>query len=324
MRMIAARMTAAQMTAAIVPLPALALSVTAAHAQFGELNPLIQAQNIEQIAEHTWEIPDNGAPLVPNVGIVVGSHATLIIDTGMGEQNGAIIADAARELSDNERFWLTATHYHPEHDLGVAGFPDDALLVRWADQQAESDAIGVNTIELFSGFSPVVAEMLDGIEYTPADIVFPDELTLDLGGVHVRIIGVGPNHTIGDTVFFVEEDGVLFTGDVVMPVFPAASANDGDLAKWIDNMNAFEALEPRIVVPAHGPLLDIDGIALYRDYLLAVGEAATTLASRRATEDADVTEAAEDIAAQFPALQPNGGPPATGRIVAALRMALRQ
>ena len=57
--------------------------------------------------------------------------------------------------------------------------------------------------------------------------MFDDDLTLDLGGVRVRLSGVGPNHTRGDTVMYVEEDRVLLTGDVVMPVFPAASAQVG-------------------------------------------------------------------------------------------------
>jgi glyoxylase-like metal-dependent hydrolase (beta-lactamase superfamily II) len=298
-------------------------ALTQAGAQPGAgLNPIIQPQGITRLTTHTWEIPDNGAGFVPNVGIVVGSEATLIIDTGLGERNGRIILKAARELSENARFYITATHYHPEHDLGAGAFPDDALLVRWAQQQSEADEFGATTIERFSGFAPMVAELLEDVSYRPADIVFPDEIRLDLGGVHVRIIGVGPNHTIGDTAFFVEEDRVLFAGDVVMPVFPSASAQFGDIGKWLENMREFEALNPAIVVPAHGPVRDVGAVRLYSDYLRAVRDTATTLASSAHTSDADLASAAAELAARFPRLQPDGGNP-TGRIVAALRMALR-
>ena len=37
-------------------------------------------------------------------------------------------------------------------------------------------------------------------------------MVLDLGGVRVRIMWLGPGHTRGDTVMFVEEDRVLFAG----------------------------------------------------------------------------------------------------------------
>ena len=125
-------------------------------------------------------------------------------------------------------------------------------------------------IERFSSFSPAVAELVAGARFRPVDTLFDDEIRIDLGGVHVRLIGVGPNHTRGDTVMFVEEDRVLFTGDVVMSVFPSASAQAGSIAKWLTNMTAFEALAPAVVVPAHGRLGDVQSIRRYRDYLTAV------------------------------------------------------
>ena len=36
------------------------------------------------------------------------------------------------------------------------------------------------------------------------------------GGVRVRLLALGPTHTRGDTVLFVEPDRVMFAGDVVM------------------------------------------------------------------------------------------------------------
>ena len=159
-------------------------------------------------------------------------------------------------VSDNTEFYLTATHYHPEHDLGATAFPPNAKMIRWIDQQKEADELGPQTNERFAGFSPVLAELLKDAKFRPADIIFEDEITLDLGGVHVRVLGVGPNHTRGDTVFFVEEDRVLYTGDVVMSVFPAANAQSGSIAKWIANMREFEALNPVAIVPAHGRLGD--------------------------------------------------------------------
>ena len=76
-------------------------------------------------------------------------------------------------------------------------------------------------MERFASFSPAVAALLSKASFRAPDTVFDDDLTLDLGGVRVRLSGVGPNHTRGDTVMYVEEDRVLLTGDVVMPVFPA-------------------------------------------------------------------------------------------------------
>jgi glyoxylase-like metal-dependent hydrolase (beta-lactamase superfamily II) len=268
-------------------------------------------------------ILDDNVGFVPNVGIVIGERATLIVDTGLGDKNGAIVLAEARKLSDNTEFVLTATHFHPEHDLGATAFPDDAKMVRWRAQQAEADEVGEQTIERFKQFSPVVAELLAGARFRAVDTLFDDELRIDLGGVHVRVIGVGPNHTLGDTVMFVEEDRVLYTGDVVMAVFPAASAQSGSVNKWLDNMVAFAVLDPTVVVPAHGRTGGAEMISNYRAYLTAVRDR-TASAKRQGQSLQAVQEAlAGPLAQQFAVLQPAGGQ-AGGRINAAIAAAYRE
>src|SRR5687767_3582943 len=227
--------------------------------------PMIKRDATMKVSDHVHVILDENVGFVPNVGIVVGERATLIVDTGMGPDNGAIVLAEARKLGDNTEFYLTATHFHPEHDLGATAFPADAKMVRWRTQQTEADEQGQQMIERFSGISPTVAELLQGARFRAVDTLFDDEVRLDLGGVHVRVKGVGPNHTRGDTVMFVEEDRVLFTGDVVMSVFPSASAQAGSVDKWLTNMTEFEALAPAVVVPAHGRLGDVQTIRRYRD-----------------------------------------------------------
>ena len=287
------------------------------------VDPLIKQDAMQHVSEHVYVILDDNVSFVPNVGIVVGDKATLIVDTGLGERNGAIVLGEARKLGDNTEFYLTATHFHPEHDLGATAFPADAKMVRWRAQQAEVDELGAQTNARFAGFSPVLAELLEGAEFRDPDILFDDAVTLDLGGVRVRVWGVGPNHTRGDTVFFVEEDRVLFTGDVVMSVFPSVSAQGGSIAKWLANMDAFEALAPRTIVPAHGRLGDVGFVRRYREYLTAVRDRVGDAKRRGASAEEAERMLAEIIAAEFADLAPAGGSP-TGRINAAIRAAYRE
>jgi len=284
--------------------------------------PMIKQDAARKVAAHTYVILDDNVGMVPNVGIVVGARATLIVDTGLGERNGAIVLAEARKVSDNTEFYLTATHFHPEHDLGATAFPDDAEMVRWRAQQTEAEEQGAQMIERFSSFSPAIAELLAGARLRPVDTLFDDEVRLDLGGVHVRVKGVGPNHTRGDTVMFVEEDRVLFTGDVVMSYFPSASAQAGSVEKWITNMTEFEAFAPAVVVPAHGRLGDVQFIRSYRDYLTAVRD--ETRAAKRQGQTVEQVQQtlAPALAQRFPTLAPPTGQP-TGRINAAIQMAYR-
>jgi glyoxylase-like metal-dependent hydrolase (beta-lactamase superfamily II) len=299
------------------------LAAAGAAAQPSSLAPLIERDARVRLAPHSFVILDENVPFVPNVGLVVGEKATLVIDTGLGPKNGEIVLGEARKLSPNTEFYVAATHYHPEHDLGATSFPASAKMLRWRIQQQDVDELGADTNRRFAGFSPALAELLKDAAFRDADVLFDDAIRLDLGGVHVRVWGVGPTHTRGDTVFFVEEDRVLYAGDVVMPVFPAVNGETSSLAKWRANMDAFEALAPVVVVPAHGRTGDIELIRRGRDYLAAV-QTRVAAAKRAGKTVAQATsELAAALAADFPALAGPGGP-ATGRINAAIQAAYRE
>lgn len=284
--------------------------------------PIIRREAAVKVSEHVYVIPDENVGFVPNVGIVVGDRATLIVDTGLGERNGRIVLGEARRLGGNETFYLAATHFHPEHDLGASAFPASARMVRWRAQQDEADAFGRETIERFQAISPVVAELLDGAEFRAPDVLFDDDVTLDLGGVRVRLTGVGPNHTLGDTVFWVEQDRVLFTGDVVMSVFPAVNGQSADIEKWLANLETFEALAPETIVPAHGRLGDLELVRDYRAYLAAVRDRVGALEREGVSLEAARERLVPVLAAEFPQLHPVRGSP-DGRVGAAIQAAYR-
>jgi glyoxylase-like metal-dependent hydrolase (beta-lactamase superfamily II) len=102
---------------------ALIAAALAAQAQPPPGDGLIKPEARKKVSEHVQVILDQDHAFVPNVGIVIGSKATLIVDTGLGDKNGKIVLDEARKLSRNTQFYLTATHFHPEHDLGANAFP---------------------------------------------------------------------------------------------------------------------------------------------------------------------------------------------------------
>jgi glyoxylase-like metal-dependent hydrolase (beta-lactamase superfamily II) len=78
-----------------------------------------------QLSPHVFIIYGN-----PNIAIVVGSKATLVVETGMGRRNGAFVAEQAAKLTKGARLYLTTTHPHPEHSAGQDGFPPDTIVIR--------------------------------------------------------------------------------------------------------------------------------------------------------------------------------------------------
>lgn len=265
------------------------LASSASFAQRGpQPDPFVPEGVTVKLAGHTYAIPGGAIGGVPNVGIVVGDRATLVIDPGMGRRNGEAVLREVAKVSKNTEVYIASTHFHAEHTTGYHAFPTTAKYINSTTQEVEFAELGPAFIKNFAGQSPIRAELLKDATGRKADITFDREYTLDLGGVRVRFLVVGPTHTRGDTGFFVEGDNVLFAGDVVMnQSFVAATANSSVKA-WLAAFDAFEKMGPRTIVPAHGPIGDgsliptlrtiMNGIVTRTRELKAAGQTADQIA----------------------------------------------
>jgi glyoxylase-like metal-dependent hydrolase (beta-lactamase superfamily II) len=145
-------------------------------------HPLL-SEETTRISDHVWAIMG-----FPNVAIVVGDHATLVVDTGLGAKNGATVARVATKLApNNKKLFLTTTHFHPEHAGGEPGFPAGTILIRDAVQQQEMEKHGQEMIDMFSSMSAQNKELLAGGKLRAPDVTFEQEATVDLGGVTARL-----------------------------------------------------------------------------------------------------------------------------------------
>ena len=201
-----------------------------------------------KISEHVWAIMG-----WPNIGIVVGSHATLVVDTGLGPRNGATAARVAAKLAPGNRLYLTTTHFHPEHASGETGFPAGTILIFDAVQQREADLHGQEMIDMFASRSAKQKELLAHAALRPADITFSNEAAVDLGGgVTARLLWFGGAHTKGDELTFVLPDRTLVSGDVVQnKVVPGIFGDGGTPASWLAVLDKVQALNALHVLPDH-------------------------------------------------------------------------
>jgi glyoxylase-like metal-dependent hydrolase (beta-lactamase superfamily II) len=112
-----------------------------------------------------------------------------------------------------------------------------------------------------------------GIRPTLPSRQFSGELTTTVGGRSLVLRELGPAHTDGDTVVFVPDARVLFTGDLLFidstPVIWAGPAEN-----WIAAIDVILDYEADVIVPGHGPLATRDTVLRVRNYLEFVSEAA--------------------------------------------------
>jgi glyoxylase-like metal-dependent hydrolase (beta-lactamase superfamily II) len=267
---------------------ALLLSATGLFAQESMLLP---ENSVTRVSDHVYAIIG-----FPNIGIVVGDRATLVVDTGIGARNGAIVVKQAEKLAKKPNLYLTTTHFHPEHAMGEQAFPPRTVIIRPAAQQAELEKHGAELMDLFRGFSPQAKELLADVKMRTPDIVFDKEITLDLGGVSARLFWLGPAHTQGDELIMVEPDSLLLSGDIVQDkIVPNMPNADASVKNWLAILDQLEPLKPRFVVPDHGALGDGSLIAKERAFVLELQSRSLEL--KRAGKSAD--EAATIVTAEF-------------------------
>jgi glyoxylase-like metal-dependent hydrolase (beta-lactamase superfamily II) len=273
-----------------------ALTTAGAFAQMAQ--PLV-SENTTQGSGHVWAIMG-----FPNIAIVVGSRATLVVDTGLGPKNGATAARVAAKLApNNHKLFLTTTHFHPEHAAGEPGFPPSTILIRNSLQQQEMEKHGQEMIDMFSKGSAQNKELLAGVVLRSPDVIFDqEEARIDLGGVTARLIWFGEAHTKGDELTFVEPDRTLISGDVVQNrTIPMIFGDGGTPSTWLAVLDKIAGLNAAHVLPDHSAPGDGSLVAAERNLISEIRTRA--LALKRQGMSAD--DAGKEVSAGFKTLHPD-------------------
>jgi cyclase len=106
----------------------------------------------------------------------------------------------------------------------------------------------------------------DGIELVPPTTLFDARYELDLDGMEVHLIYVGPCHQHGDTIIHVPKERVLFAGDVLFRQCTPMGWT-GSYEKWFQCLDLIAQLDPDVIVPGHGPLCGLEGVLEQKAYL---------------------------------------------------------
>ncbi|WP_285735169.1 MBL fold metallo-hydrolase [Nocardiopsis sp. ATB16-24] len=190
--------------------------------------------------------PDGGWCL-NNAGLIVGGRECALVDTAATEARALALREAIGQVSSTAPRYLVNTHPHGDHTFGNRFFAADAVIISHEATRSEMDAAGLH----LTGLWPDVAWGAVGVQLPM--ITFPDRMTLHVGGIHVELLHLGVAHTTNDTVVWLPEQRVLFTGDVAMSGV-APFCLTGSISGSIAVLELLRDLDPAVVVTGHGPI----------------------------------------------------------------------
>lgn len=247
---------------------------------------------------HAWLQPDGGWGL-SNAGLVVGSGASLLVDTLFDLARTRRMLEGLAPLTDSCPIsTVVNTHGNGDHWFGNE-LVGDAEIVAAAGTVADMHAVGPADLVALLGMPGPTGDYVreifgafrfDDITPTYPHRSFTDTLELDVGGVPVELVDVGPAHTTSDTVVHCPSEHVVYTGDIVFaggtPIVWA-----GPIQNWIAACDRIRALGAAVLVPGHGPVCGVEVLTTMTDYLRFVQDEA----SRRYEAGMPLAQAIGDI-----------------------------
>jgi glyoxylase-like metal-dependent hydrolase (beta-lactamase superfamily II) len=211
--------------------------------------------SFDKLSDHAYAYTAEGDP---NTGIVVGDDAVMVIDTQATPVMAQDVIRRIREVTDKPIRYVTMSHYHAVRVLGASAYrPEHVIASRdtydLIVERGEADM--KSEIERFPRLFRAV-ESVPGLTWPT--LVFEQRLTLWLGKLQVEIMQLGRGHTKGDTVVWLPQDRILFSGDLV-EYDATPYTGDAYLGDWPATLDAVAALHPEKLVPGRGPALQTPG-----------------------------------------------------------------
>jgi glyoxylase-like metal-dependent hydrolase (beta-lactamase superfamily II) len=212
----------------------------------------VKRVSFTKLSDNAWAYTAEGDP---NTGVIVGDDAVMVIDTQATPVMAQDVIRRIREVTDLPIKYVVLSHYHAVRVLGASGYKPEHIiasrdtydLIVERGEQDKASEIG-RFPRLFQAVESVPPGM------TWPTITFSGRMSIWLGKLEVQLIQLGRGHTKGDTVAWLPEQKILFSGDLVE--FDATPyAGDAYFSDWPQTLDNIAALRPRALVPGRGAAL---------------------------------------------------------------------
>lgn len=200
-----------------------------------------------------------------NAGFVVGNEETIIVDSGNNAESAATIMEFAKAVAPNRRFVVINLEGHYDHTFGNAYFK------RRGAQIMAHESVRLTQNELSEYIEACNEEIsiprrrknkeaylyFEGVEAFEPDIKISKDTKLNIDGLKLSIY-LTPGHTPSNMILFEENERVLYAADTIYSGFlPTMAFGNVQLwHSWLKALDLIESLQPSILVPGHGKVLE--------------------------------------------------------------------
>ena len=207
-----------------------------------------------------------------NAGFVVTDNGVVVFDSLGSPVLGAAMITAIRKITSVPIKRVIVSHYHADHIYGLQAFKAIGAEI-WAHQNGRaylaSDVAVARLAERRVSLFPWVDDKTRVLAADKwLDFTGHKVIPFTMGGIHFQLIDVSGAHSDEDIMLFVEDDSVLFAGDLYF-TGRIPFVGNANSRVWLTALNHMLEVKPKIVIPGHGakstdPAADL---RLTKDYL---------------------------------------------------------
>lgn len=230
----------------------------------------------EKLAAHSYYVPGLAGAANPrnegfmsNAGFVVTPAGVVVFDTLGSPSLAQAMIQRIRKVTRQPIKIAIVSHYHADHYYGMQAFQEAGAAV-WAHESGKAIGGSEGQKLRYEQRKEILGKWINDQtqRFPDPDKWLSGDTDFTLGGMHFRLRYVGPAHSPEDLVLFVQEDGVLYTGDLVFKG-RVPFIGDADSRLWLEAMDKLIAFQPKLLVPGHGGASDtpMQDLTLTRDYL---------------------------------------------------------
>lgn len=216
----------------------------------------VKKVSFDKLSDHAYAYTAEGDP---NTGIIIGDDSVMVIDTQATPVMAQDVIRRIREVTDKPIKYVLLSHYHAVRVLGASAYGAEHIIASedTRDLIVERGQFDKDSeIGRFPRLFQNVESVPDGLTWPT--MTFNKKMTLWLGKLEVQILQLGRGHTKGDTVAWLPQEKILFSGDLVE--FDATPyAGDAYFQDWPQTLDNIAALKPEKLVPGRGAALQTPG-----------------------------------------------------------------
>ncbi len=190
----------------------------------------------------------------PNTGVIIGDDSVMIVEAQATPRLARKVIECVRSVTDKPISHVVLTHYHAVRVLGASAFGAPQIVM---SEKARSMVVERGQEDWDSEFARF-PRLFQGHEEIPGltwpTTTFNGRMTVYLGNRRVDIMQVGRAHTAGDSVIYVPDQNVMFTGDIV-EYHSACYCGDGHFHDWSGTIENIRHFDLDAIAPGRGDAL---------------------------------------------------------------------